>query len=780
MNRFFGFLFFILLTPFWAFSQTMVINEFMSSNNNTLEDMDGDFSDWIEIYNDSDESINLLNYGISDDTDEIRKWIFPSMEILPHQYYVLFASGKNILTGNELHTNFKIKQSGEDLILSDENGETIQLIGPHALGTDLSYACIPDGSAETMFVAPPSPGISNQELPGVFASHPSAYYPHDIELSLMSSHPDYDIYYTRNGGLPDLNSSLYQEPLILGPSSDLPDHFCLIPTTPLDGSWALADYKWQEPENVEKAHVIRFAAFEDGIQLTPVSSKTYFIDESVGDRYSFPVFSLVTDSLNLFQYDTGIYIPGQNYDELGWESWWYHGNFEERGREWERAVHMSFFKEDGDLIFESDAGMRMRGFGSSMFPQKSFGLYMRSDYGQSKMEYPIFTDSEVDTYKRLVLRNSGNDFLQTHFRDALLTELLKPLDLELQNFRPSIVFINGEYWGIHGLREKYDDHYFKYHFGIEEDNINILGYNLSIEEGTRADYPEIIQFVDANDMSTAGSYAYIDARVDISNMIDFLVAEIYYANYDWPCNNYKKWRTNEEGSKWRFLIYDLDLSFGLHETCAWDKPSLIHAFTDGDSWPNCGSSNLVFRKMMENERYVNEFLNRFKFHLKYTFNADTIVNKIDYFTQLYEPEIEEHIDRWSYPSDLNTWYSEIDKMMEFAINRPDFMIEHIMEYFQLDEFDINDLSDSTFEYSPLDFVISPNPNNIGILKIENLVISKVMFHVNIINSSGVIVYTGLLQDRKNVVDLSAFANGFYIVKIFNSNSVYQHKLIISN
>jgi len=752
----------------------------MSSNTNTLEDAEGDYPDWIEIYNDSDQSVNLLNFGLSDDIEELGKWTFPSIEIASHEYMVVFASAKDVMIGSELHTNFKIKQSGESLILSDQSGNVLHLINPIEMSTDLSYSCIPDGNIDEMFLSFPSPDAQNVVL--IQVSHPSGYYSNDLSLSINCSNDDFQIYYTLNGGVPNPLSMHYSEPIDLDLYNDLEDDISFIPTTPLDGPGALNSIIWKEPIKVNNSYILRYAAFENGVQVSPIDSKTYFVSNNKEIQYDFPVLSLITDSLNLFQHDTGIYIPGRKFEELGWESWYYHGNFLERGRDWEREVYVSFFEENGDLIFETDAGMRMRGFGSARFSQKSFGLYFRNEYGLSKVEYPIFEDSDVDTFKRLVFRNSGNDCLQTHFHDAILTDLLKPLDLELQNYRASIVFFNGEYWGIHGIREKYDDHYFKYHFGIEEDNINILNWVLQIEEGNVADYPEIIYFVDHNDMSLPESYQFVDQRVDIPNMIDFLIAEIYYANYDWPCNNYKKWKTNDENSKWRYLIYDLDYSFGISSTCSWDTPSFYHALVDGSGWPNCGSSNQLFRGMMENDRFVNEFVNRFAYHLTNTFKSSTVIDKIDEYTNMLEPEMQEHIDRWGYPENISKWYEYIDDMKEFAQERPCYMRQHIMEYFDLESFGFScDSLDYTPDlYANDHFKIYPNPVNGDQVNVDYTLLNGANFQIDIFSSQGRLIKTAVIHERKTLIEVSSLANGFYILKIYNETQQFNYKLLISH
>ena len=213
-----------------------------------------------------------------------------------------------------------------------------------------------------------------------------------------------------------------------------------------------------------------------------------------------PIISLVTDSLNLFDYDTGIYIPGKSFDEEGF-SWWSNGNYHNRGELWERDVHITFIKDSGQIGFETNAGIRMRGYGSTCFPQKSFNIYFRNEYGINKTSYPIFNNTEVEYHKRFILRNSGNDVIYSHFKDAMLHEVMSTMDLEKQDFQPSIIFINGEYWGIYNLREKYDRHYFKYKYNIPEDSINLLGVCGMIEEGDNSDYMNLYNFVEQNDLS---------------------------------------------------------------------------------------------------------------------------------------------------------------------------------------------------------------------------------------------------------------------------------------
>ena len=773
-------MFFLVVVSGFVVGQEPIINELMSSNSSSIQDYEGYYSDWIEIYNPSNEIINLEGYYLSDEIANPQKWVFPEVQLAPFEYLVVFASGKDLVVGDEIHTNFKIKQSGELLLFSNPGAEVLHEITPIEIPTDYTLACIPDGDVQNMLISIASPNYSNIEWFDVVSSHISGHYQNEIELVLSTENQNVEIYYTLNGELPSQNSNLFSSPIILNKENHFPSQFSYIPTTPLEGPWPLPAFIWNEPEDVKRVHVLRYAVFQNGSLVGKVKSNTYFVEEDSEEDYSFPVLSLITDSLNLFQYDTGIYIPGKLFDEFGFQ-WYPYGNYRERGEEWERNVHVAFFETDHHLAFESDAGMRIRGAGSTANPQKSFAVYFKNKYGKKKIEHQVFPESDLEDYKRLIFRSSGNDFLNTHFRDALLQDLLSSLDLELQRYRPTIVFMNGEYWGIHNVREKYDEYYFKYHFDIHEDSVNVLNSVDGLEEGHESNYPEINEFLASSDMSLESSYQYIDERVDIPNLIDFLIAEIYYANYDWPCNNYRKWRTNEPGSKWRFLINDLDLSFGFSSDSPWDKESLDHAFENGDSWPNCGVSNHLFRKMMGNQRFEDEFLERFIYHMENTFNSNTVIDKIDEFKELFEPEMEEHISRWSYPSSITEWYSEIEVMKDFAKRRPCFMKNHIMEYFELDEFDFNcdSLNDIDHNYITADFKIYPNPNNGEYVYLEYFKKDGSQFNVDIFSSQGTLVFSQNIENRKTPIHVSGLSNGIYLMRVRNSKYQFQYKLVIS-
>ncbi len=776
---------FIILSIFHLLSlsvlgQGLVLNECMSSNESTIADKDGEFSDWIELYNSSSTSINLKNYSLSDKQSNLTKWSFPETSLAPNEYLVVFASNKDINNPDELHTNFKISQEGETIYLTNPSGQVISEYSARYIPTDNTIGRMQDGTERIASYYKPSPGQNNQTGRGIFYSHASGFYEENIALLLAPLKIDQSIHYTLNGDTPSNESPLYNSPISFNDQYDESIGISLIPTTPLSGDNHLEVYKWKEPDYINKSHVIRFGVFEDDSLISHIYTHDYFVGSNYS--HSFPILSLVTDSQTLFNYDTGIYVPGYRFDEEGF-NWIAIGNYHNRGVDWERKVHVSYYDNEQSK-FSTDAGMRMRGYGSTAFPQKSFGIYFRKEYGSNKVDLPIFEQSDNTEYKRLIFRNSGQDFLFTHFQDALLQSLLEPFNLDIQRNQPSIVYFNGEYWGIHNIREKYDKFYFKYNNGIAEEDINILGFCGQIEEGNNDDYIDLLHFVESNDLSTDSNYYHVAGKIDIENHIDFQIAEIFYANYDWPCNNYKVWKSNQPESKWRFLIYDLDLSFGYQDYAAYDVLSIDHATSESNEWPHCGCSNTLFRNLLKNETYKQQFIDRFTFHLNNNFHSENVIEKIGSFQDLYAPEMENQIKRWHYPSSLSFWQNRIGVLKEFALKRPCNIKGQIMNYFQLNTLDF-DCSDTPQDGVNKQLTVAPNPTD-GHFYLANNTTETIKGRYQIITPFGQLIYSSekieIIGLQRTYLDLSNLQtnSGTYFLRFENDKFTEITKLVFTN
>tara|TARA_B110000908_G_C10263637_1_gene461430 strand:+ start:2177 stop:4450 length:2274 start_codon:yes stop_codon:yes gene_type:complete len=756
-----------------------VINEFMSKNETTIQDLDGDFSDWLEIYNVGGFELNLEGFYLSDDSDDITKWQFPSVIIPAGGHLLIYASEKDLVVGTELHTNFRISQSGEPLILSNSSAEVVSAVPSIWLAEDKSYARIVDGSNQFIATENSTPGQTNILPNAIISSHTSGYYASPFTLELTANSDNTEIRYTLNGSLPTAESQVFSQ-LDLGILEAINEGISYIPTTPLEGPYQLEILKWKTPTEVKRCHVIRYASFSGEEMLSEVHTSTYFIGPQMSEAYSFPVVSLVTDSLNLFDYETGIYIPGERHDIEGW-NWWPYGNYHNRGREWEREMHISYFHENGKLALETKAGMRMRGLGSTSNSQKSFNVYFRDEYGLDVVDLSLFPDSASEKFKRLTFRNSGQDFLQTHFKDPLLQRIAAPLDLDLQAFKPAVLYINGEYWGIHNIREKYDKHHFNYQYGVDADEVNVLEICGEIDEGDNTEYLDLLAYLDDHSLEDEENYSYVSDRVDISNLIDFQIAEIYFANYDWPCNNFKIWKSNAPESKWRFLIFDLDLSFGFSENSAPSVLSLEHASSESNDWPNCPCSNKVFRKLLENENFRNRFVERFAYCQKNVFDAPIIEEVIDEFVALYLPEMVEHIDRWHYPMDIFEWYNQIETLRRFSKERPCYVEDNVRSFFELESYDF-DCSISIVEDSENEVVVYPNPTSGGISLFNNSSSNFEHAELTVHNSTGNLVKkfkeVNIPKGTSVDVNLESLSAGIYLLSILTSGSVKSIKLVI--
>jgi len=760
-------------------SAQIKINEIMSSNSSDTTDKEGESADWIELYNESDTAVELGNWAITDDQDDLLQWVFPDISIGPKQFVLLFASGKNWKDSSELHTNFKISKSGEYIGLTNSSGQLIDELQAIEIPTDVSYGRFPDGSNQLVFFTNTTPRASNNpplEIISVAADLPSGAYDEPQSVSLFSSNSVVEIRYETNGDEPTAKSRLYTSPIKVAERQLEENRISDIPSTPLVGpeNSPLPLFVWQQPEKQYKGTMLRYAAFKKDTLVSPIYTRSYFIDPQFAARYSYPVLCISTDSLHLFDFEKGIYVPGIEWKKDSLQ-WWPRGNYHLKGEEWERPASFTYFDKQGEVQWEADAGLRIRGNGSAAMPQKSFNVFFKNRYGQSELDYPLFDYGNTTTFKRFILRNSGGDFNKTHFRDVCLQSLLIPLDIDIQRFQPVITFINGEYWGIYNLRDKYDKYYIANAYDVDPEEVNILNVCGVVDDGDNADYLSLMHYIKASDMSTKVAYDYVAERVDIDNFIDYQIAEIYFANYDWPCNNKKLWKTNEKGSKWRFLIYDLDFSFGDDLS----KPtlnSLEHATSTENTWPFCECSSSMFRGLLQNDSFQKKFVDRFVMHLKTTFEKEHVLQRIVTFKTLYEPEMQEHINRWFYPSNLSSWDYHINFMREFAAQRPCEMEQHLLDFFDLE----NLAFDCTQRYTGsqvVPFYVSSNVIESGDIEVQNDVFVESTGY-KLLNLNGQVVQSGTIDKVPYTIATAGLANGMYILFLDSHQKQEQIKLLL--
>jgi hypothetical protein len=452
--------------------------------------------------------------------------------------------------------------------------------------------------------------------------------------------------------------------------------------------------------------VVRAITVKEGYAPSQVITHTYFIGTRT--MYNLPIITITTSEDNLFDYDRGIYTPGVVFDNwrqanpFAAADGGRPGNYHQRGDEWEYPAHFTFWDAGSPVPdLSQDIGIRIHGGWSRSRPMKSLRLYARNEYGKSTLAYPFFPDQDYGEYKRLMLRNSGNDNPNTMFRDALIQRVCRELNFDTQAYRPAVVFLNGEYWGIHNIRERYDRHYIERVYGVGQEDLDLLTGMYWRKEGNNHHYVETLNYIEANGLQEEEHYQYIKTRIDTENFIDYQIANIYSANTDWPSNNIDFWRKRTEyqphaphghDGRWRWMAFDMDFGFGIWGKSASENVMRFATAPNGPGWPNPPWSTFLLRSFLKNESFKADFVNRFAGLLNTSFRPERVISLLEEYHQALEPEMPEHIARWKEPVHMdhsdgwqwNSWYNQVSMMRNFVIQRPGYQWGHLMDYFGLD------------------------------------------------------------------------------------------------
>ena len=427
------------------------------------------------------------------------------------------------------------------------------------------------------------------------------------------------------------------------------------------------------PVHIDQTTVVRMVAVK-GSERTRVVSHTYFINEPAS---AFPVVSIAVPPDVLFNPVSGLFVKGPNVvDTLLKQpgaNFWSKDEF---------PINAEIFETDGSCVFRSGTGFRLFGGMSRLFPQKSFAIVARERYGgTNRIDHPIFGKDGLKKFKFLVFRNGGSDFGKSHFRDAFMTGLVQDLDLDVQDFRPSHVYINGTYWGIYNIREKINRYYIASHHDVDKDSLDLLEHRFSRKRGSRKDYLDLLHFMEKNHLSDPDVFAHVASKMDVENFMHYQIAEIFFDNQD-AGGNIRYWKAKSPDAKWRWILYDTDWGFGLHEANAYANNSLaFHTASNGPAWPNPPWSTFILRKLLENYDFQRAFVNRFADLLNTNFSSFAVEQQIDSFQRLYEPEMPRHLVRWNLSEER--WRKEIEKLRVFARERPDYVRMHLMEQFDI-------------------------------------------------------------------------------------------------
>ena len=369
----------------------------------------------------------------------------------------------------------------------------------------------------------------------------------------------------------------------------------------------------------------------------------------------------------MFSDTIGIYVVGKNgLFNCGKKANW--------NQSWERPASIEVYNTNGARLLGQDIGFEIHGNCTRNLKQKSFELKARKVYGDNDFSYALFNDKPLNSYRRLLLRAGGQD-TKSLLRDVIGQQLtVDRMEIDRQAYRPALVYINGQFWGIYGLREKMDEDFVENTYGLDEEtDFDALDDDLTPMAGSATRWNEFYTYVSNHNAADPAVYAYIQTQMDVNEFINYQIAEIYAANTDWPQNNIRFWRAYTPSSRWRWMLFDMDYGFGLNTNGAGHN-TLRQAMS---TKPLYSYHTLILRKLWANTEFRALFSQRFAVHLNTTYTTARVTDYINTISGTIASMIPAQAQRWTAPKSVSAWQTELNKLRTFANKRPATVRGHL-------------------------------------------------------------------------------------------------------
>lgn len=670
----------------------VVINEVCSSNFSAQADENGEYPDYAELYNPLPYEVRLDGLYLSDNEKHLKK--------SPLNGVTVPAGGRTLIWLDDsgaggTHGSFKLSKDGDSLFLSDEAGEILDSMNVPALSYNTSYGRLGDGQAKQGRMTA-TPGLSNADGEPLFEragkepvfSAESGFYEEGFFLT-MEAEEGMEIYYTLDGSEPSTDSFLYEEPVRIEDAGSRENIYAartdLSPTN---------SYTPDFP--VDKGTVVRAIAYDPEKEtVSDIKTASYFVGFSEKEDYdNMAVLSLVTDPDNLFDAETGIYGNGaafERYQELGGlqdgqlldsftdaDGELHHrymaSNAFNKGKEWEREATIAFFDEAHAWQFTQDVGIRISGQSTRGAAQKSMNLYGRDIYDENTVfPYEFFDGME---YSSIKIRNGGSDNARSKIMDAMLESLVTDRDVSTQASRPCVVFLNGEYWGVYNIRERYGEEYLANHFGVGKNNVWLVDSGSADIGGSEAASAyEAMLSLGGYDLTDPTNYALAESMIDLQSLIDFYCINHYIDNMDLGFGqNMALWRTiwqenEEEGdTRWRWMIFDVDGSM-----TGWDN----NTFENSEPWDAEQSlmDEPLMDALMKNDAFRRQFALSFMDIANTCFDYGRVHKIVEEWRQTYRTQVTRSHQRFFSADFTEADFDEyLDGMDEFFRKRFDYIV----------------------------------------------------------------------------------------------------------
>lgn len=430
---------------------------------------------------------------------------------------------------------------------------------------------------------------------------------------------------------------------------------------------------------IDKTTTITFELYDNEVSVE-LDKKSYILDF----KTKFNIVSLTLPNNYLFDPSSGIYVDGPNayYDSTlskinGCVSM-INSNFTKKK---EREVYVEVFDDIGKRILHQYAGIRIFGGLTRYYPEKSLRIVARKRYGDSRLNANIFNKGLIK-YKQFILRNSGQDYKNTRFKDVLSTTLASQSFVDVQASIPSHLFVNTEYWGVYNIREKLNKYYINNNYSCGVETIDLLKGNKIVEEGSSKKYEELLHFFSNSDLSIDSDYKHAISLLDYRNFANFWIYHIYFGNQDVK-GNIRYWRSDSLDGKFRWILYDTDLG--------WLNPQSRLLFdmisTKKIKWYNPKWSTFLLRSLLVNKQFKEYFVNQIAFLSSSILSIDYVTKEIEKLEKKYKNEMTRHFDDrkkfQNYQGSFKNWQREVNKLKYFASKRPKVLFSHTQKAFGL-------------------------------------------------------------------------------------------------
>ena len=636
----------------------LVINELMQSNIDCIMDDLHEFPDsWVELYNNSDEAIDLKDYQIGTQKDSA--WPLPSQTVEAKGFITVYCDKEE----DKLHTDFRL-ESGKGCVVYLFKGNEVVDSLPEALkkmpAPNIAYGRKADGSNEWGYQLTPTPGAANcgeicdeKHILGepIFSEHGrvmTTSKDFSLTLSLPKDAPEgTQIRYTTNGKEPTKDSELYTEAISINDSYSIRAKlFC-------DG--------WLSPRSTVQSYI--------------------FLDRDM----TIPVISITTND-DYLNGKEGIFRVNSKANQVNWR----------------RPINFELFDEpDKASVLNQICETRIMGGQSRDWARKSMAIYSNKRFGAKRLEYEFFPDQRpgVTNFKSIMLRNAGNDIDGLYMRDAIMQRsMAEHADLDWQAWRPAVVYINGEYHCMLNIRERSnDDNIFTNYNELEDiDMIEIAQEDSKmvgeVKAGTSENYDKFVKFYSERGHTLAEYAEWIDWK----EYINLMAMNLYFNNQDFPGNNIVMWRPRTEDGKWRWISKDTDFGLGLYgkevefNTIKW-LYDFNHTYDRDRKWANTKEATLLFRNLMEDPDFNREFIDRSLVYMGDFLNEKGVRAIWDPMYELVKDELLIHRDELNPPSPWGWWggnnkdniENEVKNVRNWLSKRTDYYRKSLCDYYQV-------------------------------------------------------------------------------------------------